>query len=77
MEETGFLLLLLNLVVEVPLVHIYEVNGFLELCLSDEHFQIEVDKLLVGIEIGLFHQFQEEEVGDVKDFGLELEVDAD
>ena len=54
-----------------------EIKGLLVLALLRQYFQVQSDELLVDFKFWLLHELEEEKVGDVEDFGLERQREAD
>ena len=78
MEKACLLFLLLNLVtLEKRRFHVDEIESLLVLSLLCQHFQVQIDKVLINVEVGLFHQFQKKQVGDIEYLGLEAQRQAD
>lgn len=58
-EETGFLLLLLNLVAFEELrLHVDEVERLFVLSLFRQHFKVQTNEFLVDLEIWLLHKLE-------------------
>ena len=78
MEKACLLFLLLNLVtLEKRRFHVDEIESLLVLSLLCQHFQVQIDKVLINVEVGLLHQFEEEQVSDIEDLGFEAQRQAD
>ena len=78
MEETGLLLLSLNLVsFKHGLLHVNEVEGLLVFALLCQDLQVKFDKLLIHGEVWLLHQLKEKQVCDIEDLGLKPQTETD
>jgi len=78
MEQAGFQFLLLDLVAfKERGFHIDEVECLFVLALLGEHFQVQANEFAINLEVGLLHQLEQEQIGNVEDFGLELEGETD
>ena len=73
-EQVGLHHLLLKFVaLEEARLDIDEIQSFFELPLLGKNLKVESDKLEVNLEIWLLHQFQQEQIGDVKNFRFEAQ----
>jgi hypothetical protein len=78
MEETGLLLLSLNLVsFKHGLLHVDKVESFLVLALLGQHLQVKFDELLIHGKLWLLHQLEQEQVGNVENLSLEPQTKTD
>ena len=78
MEKARLLFLLLNLVtLEERRFHVDEIESLLVLSLLCQHFQVQIDKVLINVEVGLLHQFQKKQVCNIEYLGLEAQRQAD
>lgn len=78
MEKACLLFLLLNLVtLEKRRFHVDEIESLLVLSLLCQHFQVQIDKVLINVEVGLFHQFQKKQVCNIEYLSLEAQRQAD
>ena len=59
------------------LLHLNKVKGLLIFTLLDEDFKVQFDEFLVDFKFWLFHQLQQEEIGNVQDFGLKSQTQTD
>ena len=72
MEKARLLFLLLNLVtLEKRRFHVDKIESLLVLSLLCQHFQVQIDKVLINVEVGLLHQFQKKQVCNIEYLGLE------
>ena len=54
-----------------------EVEGLFVLALLREHLEVQTHELLVDLKVGLLHELEQEQVGDVQDLRLEPQRQAD
>lgn len=59
------------------LPHVHKIECLLIFALLDEHFQVEVNKFEINFEVGLLHELQKDQVGDVQNFGLKLQIQTE